>query len=158
MTRNDSGGFIKSLTSLIRTAEESDIPRIVELGSRSLQDGPYAGIIKDIPEQAAKFAAQVLASGKILLGEEDGAIVGLLGFIITDHHFSGQRYAAELMWYVLPEHRKGGIGMKLLWEAEKAAKQSGAQDMVFTAPNDEVSALYKRFGYEKLEVTYRKSL
>jgi predicted N-acetyltransferase YhbS len=142
----------------IRTAQATDIPRIVELGSRSLKDGPYAGIIDDIPAQAAKFAAQVMASGKILLGEEDGTIVGMLGFIVADHHFSGQRYAAELAWYVLPEHRKGGIGMKLLWEAEKAAKESGAKDMVFTAPNDEVSALYKRFGYEKLEVTYRKSL
>lgn len=142
----------------IRIAEEKDIPRIVELGSRSLQDGPYAGIIKDIPEQAAKCAAQVLSSGKILLGEEDGAVVGLLGFIVADHHFSGQRYAAELMWYVLPEHRKGGLALKLLWDAEAKARAMGAEEMIFTAPNEDVSALYKRFGYEKVEVAYRKTL
>jgi predicted N-acetyltransferase YhbS len=142
----------------IRKAVASDVPRIVELGSRSLQDGPYAGIIDDIPAQAARFAAQVLESGEILVGEDDGKVVGLLGFIVADHHFSGQRYAAELMWYTLPEERKGGIGLKLLWEAEKRAKDMGAESFVFTAPNDEVATLYKRFGYSKMEVAYRKVL
>lgn len=142
----------------IRAATERDIPRIAELGSRSLQDGPYAGIIEDVPAQARKCAEWVMQNGKVLLAEEEGKTVGLLGFIIADHHFSGQRYAAELMWYVLAEHRKGGNGLQLLWEAEKQAKAMGAKDFVFTAPSDEVAALYKRFGYSQLEVTYRKVL
>jgi GNAT superfamily N-acetyltransferase len=142
----------------IRAALQADIPRIIELGSRSLKDGPYAGIIKDIPAQAAKCAQEVMKNGKILLGEEEGEVVGLLGFVLANHHFSGQRYAAELMWFILPEHRKGGIGLKLLWQAEKEAKEMGAKDMLFTAPNDQVAALYKRYGYDQLEVTYRKTL
>lgn len=143
---------------MIREATEADLPRIVELGSRSLIDGPYAGIIKDVPAQARKCAQQVLAGGKILLGEQDGAVVGLLGFVFARHHFSDQPYAAELMWYVEPEHRKGGIALQLLWAAEKAATEMGAEDFLFTAPNEEVAAIYKRFGYEKLEVTCRKKL
>jgi ribosomal protein S18 acetylase RimI-like enzyme len=142
----------------IREAEASDIPRLVELGSRSLKDGPYAGIIEDVPEQSKQFAEWMQGNGNVLVGEEDGKVVGLLAFITTLHHFSGQPYAAELMWYVEPEYRKGGIGLRLLWEAEKMAKAVGAKDMVFTAPNEDVAALYKRFGYEKLEVTYRKTL
>lgn len=142
----------------IRAAQPSDLGRIVELGSRSLLDGPYAGIIKDVPAQARKFAEQVLEKGKILLGEEDGRVVGLIGFIFARHHFSDQPYAAELMWYVEPEHRKGGLGLQLLWAAETAAKEMGAEDMLFTAPNDDVAAIYKRFGYSRLEVTFRKTL
>lgn len=142
----------------IRQAAVSDFSRIVELGSRSLQDGPYAGIIQDKPEQARKFAAHILENGCILLGEEDGKVVGLIGFMLADHHFSGQKYAAELMWYVEEEHRKGGIAVKLLWEAEKIAKEKGALDFCVTAPNDDVAALYERFGYHKLEVTFRKAL
>lgn len=142
----------------IRIASERDLERIVELGSRSLVDGPYAGIIKDNPDCAREFAARVLSGGTVLLGEEDGQVVGLVGFIVADHHFSGQRYAAELMWYVEPEHRKGGIAMQLMWEAEKLAKDKGAESMIFTAPNDSVASLYKRFGYEQLEVVYSKSL
>lgn len=143
---------------MIRIATQEDIPRIVELGSRSLQDGPYAGLIRDVPAQAALCAHEVMDRGRILLGEECGEVVGLLGFIVANHHFSGQKYAAEMMWYVEREHRKGGIAIKLLWEAEKQAKELGAEDMVFTAPNEDVSALYQRFGYHKMEVTYRKAL
>lgn len=143
---------------MIRIATQTDIPRIVELGSRSLQDGPYAGVIRDVPTQASFCAHEVMDKGRILLGEENGKVVGLLGFIVANHHFSGQRYAAELMWYVEEEHRKGGIALKLLWEAEKQAKDMGAEDMVFTAPNEDAAALYARFGYSKMEVTYRKAL
>src|SRR5882672_7418588 len=96
-----------SIMLTIREATSADIPRIGELGSRSLLDGPYAGVIKDVPAQAAIFAQKVLEMGKILLAEEDGIVTGLLGFIFTKHHFSNQPYAAELMWYVEPEHRKG---------------------------------------------------
>jgi GNAT superfamily N-acetyltransferase len=143
---------------LIRIATQEDIPRIIELGSRSLEDGPYAGVIHDVPAQAEYCAHEVMDKGRILLGEEDGKVVGLIGFILANHHFSGQKYAAELMWFVEEEHRKGGIAMKLLWEAEKQAKEMGAEDMLFTAPNESVAAIYKRFGYKPLEVTYRKAL
>lgn len=143
---------------MIRIATQEDIPRIIELGSRSLQDGPYAGIIRDVPAQAEYCAHEVMGKGRILLGEEDGKVVGMLGFVVANHHFSGQRYAAELAWYVLPEHRKGGPGLKLLWEAEKQAKEMGAETFIFTAPNEDVSALYSRFGYKKLEVAYKKEL
>jgi GNAT superfamily N-acetyltransferase len=143
---------------LIRKATLLDLPRISELASRSLVDGPYAGIIEDKPAQARKCAEAVMQNGTILLGEENGEVVGVLGFIRADHHFSGQPYAAELMWYVLPEHRAGGLGLKLLWEAERLAKAAGAKSMAFTAPNDATAALYERFGYHKLEVTYQKDL
>lgn len=143
----------------IRAAVSTDLDRIGELGSRSLKDGPYAGIIEDNPAKGREFAAWMLENGQILLGQDDdGRVVGLLGFIVSNHHFSGQRYAAELMWYVEPEHRAGGIAMKLLWEAERTAKELGALSMVFTAPNTDVAKLYQRFGYKQLEVAYKKEL
>ncbi len=105
----------------------------------------------------------MLDKGAILVGEEDGQVVGLLGFIIADHHFSGQRYAAELMWYIQQGYRAmrswtESHAIDLLKEAEKLAKEAGALDFVFTAPNDHIAALYRRVGYQQLEVTYRKVL
>lgn len=143
---------------VIREATEEDLPRVGELGSLSLIDGPYAGIIEDNREQSRKCAEWVLANGKIVVAEEDGQLVGMLGFVTTLHHMDGQPYSSELIWFVLPEHRKGGAAIKLLWEAEKKAKEMGARSFVFTAPNEDVAALYKRFGYHKLEVTFRKKL
>ena len=146
---------------MIRTATEADVPEIVKLGSRSLQDGPYAGMLKDTPEQSAKLALSVIQAqgGRVLLYETDsGKVAGLLGFFIFPHYFTQEPTATEIMWYVLPEDRNDGAGLKLLWEAEKQAKAMGATRMGFTAPNADVVKLYERFGYKQVEVSFMKEL
>lgn len=144
---------------MIREAQERDIPRIVELGTRSLKDGPYAGLSEDNPVQSEKLARHIIENiGKVLLWEEEGRVSGLLGFIVYDHYFSGEKTAQEIMWYVEPEYRAGGAGMKLFWKAHELAKEMGARNMQFTAPTEQVGAIYKRFGYLQLEVCYQKGL
>jgi GNAT superfamily N-acetyltransferase len=146
---------------LIRAATTEDVQDIVRLGSQSLIDGPYAGMLKDTPEQSAKLAMEVIekANGKILLYQNDaGKVAGLLGFLVFPHYFTQEPTATEIMWYVEPDERKEGGAIKLLWEAEKQAKEMGATRMGFSAPNEEVGKLYERFGYRKLEVTYMKEL
>jgi GNAT superfamily N-acetyltransferase len=146
---------------LIRAATTEDVSDIVRLGSQSLKDGPYAGMLKDTPEESARLALNVIggANGKVLLYENDGGkVAGLLGFIIFPHYFTGEPTATEIMWYVEPQERKEGGAVKLLWEAEKQAREMGATRMGFTAPNAEVGKLYERFGYKQVEVTYMKEL
>lgn len=144
---------------MIREAASSDIPRIVELGSRSLVDGPYRDLVKDTPEQSAKLALQVIEkAGRVLLWEENGQITGMLAFILFPHYFTGELTAGELMWYVEPESRPGGAALRLLWAAEELARSLGAQKMQFTAPTEAVGDIYKRFGYSKIEVSYQKEL
>ena len=146
---------------MIRNATPEDLPRILELGAQSLVDGPYAGRIKNSPEQAARLALETIlhANGKVLLLEnEAGLIVGILGFFVFPHYFTGEPTATEIIWYVLPEERKGGGGLQLLWQAEKEAKEIGAIRMGFTAPNSDVAAIYQRFGYQQVEVSFMKDL
>jgi GNAT superfamily N-acetyltransferase len=146
---------------LIRVATQADLPDIVRLGSMSLINGPYAGMLKDKPEQSAKLALSVIqgAGGKILLYETDsGKIAGLLGFFVFPHYFTMEPTATEIMWYVEPEERKEGGALKLLWEAEKQAKAMGATRMGFTAPNADLEKLYERYGYKRVEVTFMKEL
>ena len=144
---------------MIRRATEADIPRIVELGSRSMVDGPYAGKFKNNPEHSAKFASYIVGgAGLVLLWEEDGHVGGLIGFLVLPHYFNGEVVASEMMWYVEPEHRAGGAAMHLMWEAQKEAKRMGATRMAFAAPNEEVGRIYRRFGYKPLETVYEKEL
>jgi GNAT superfamily N-acetyltransferase len=146
---------------MIRKAIASDIPQIVELGRRSLEDGPYAKMLKHNPEQSAVLALETLskANGRILVYETDsGKVAGLLGFFVFPHYFTQELTATEIMWYVLPEERKEGGGIKLLWEAEKQAKEMGATRMGFTAANSDVAKLYERFGYREVETTFMKML
>lgn len=142
----------------IREANEQDLDHITELGSRSLQDGPYAGIIDDVPAQARKCALWVMQAGKILVAEEAGRVVGLLGFIVTPQFFSGELHGAEIMWYLLPEYRQSLIAVILLRASERIAREMGAKSMVFAAPNDDVARMYELLGYSKLETNYRKVL
>jgi GNAT superfamily N-acetyltransferase len=146
---------------LIRKALAKDLDRIVELGMRSLEDGPYAGIIKKDPKQAMQTALSVLAAqaGEILLYEDDDErVIGLLAFVIYPQIFTGESVANELMWYVEPDRRAGGAGTKLLWAAEEEAKKMGAQYFGVTSPTDGVSAVYKRFGYQQIETAFLKRL
>lgn len=144
---------------MIREATAADIPRIVELGSRSLVDGPYRDEL-DNPEQSAATALSVIRSqnGKVLLAEDGGRVVGLLGFVVYPHYFTGKLTAIELMWYVEPEHRSSFAAIALLRAGQRIAKTMGATKMQFTAPTEDVGRMYEMLGYSKLEVAYQKSL
>lgn len=144
----------------IRPAALGDIPRIVELGRRFLQEGPYKDELADKPEEATQFAANMLnnSKGTILVAEKDGALIGVIAFITMPHWFSGEITATEMIWYVEPEHRAGGIAMRLMWASESLAKALGATRMAFTAPTPQVGEIYKRFGYKMVEIAYQRSL
>jgi len=142
----------------IRAAQPSDLPRIVEMGMRSIDIGPYKDEIKN-PAQAAQTAASVMSgNGRILLAEDDGKAVGLFGFIIYPHFYTGRTTAIELMWYVEPEYRHGFTAIALLRAAQRVAKELGAEKMQCSAPTEEVGRAYEMVGYKKLEVAYQRTL
>lgn len=143
---------------MIREAVDSDIPRIVEMGSRSLREGPYCDQVGDSPKTTAALCQQVLETGKILVAEEDGNVVGVLGFVVFPHYFSAEPTAGELIWYVEPEYRQSFISLSLLRKAQSMARNMGAKRMQFTAPTEEVGKAYESLGYKKVEVTYQKCL
>ena len=114
-------------------------------------------MISDNPQITAFLAEKIIGGlGKVLLWEEDGSVGGLLGFIVCEHHFTGEKVADEIMWYMRPDARVGGGALKLFWQAETEAKRMGAKKMKFSAPNDDVEALYKRLGYRKIETVFLK--
>lgn len=143
----------------IREATEQDIPRIVEMGSRSLREGPYSDEV-DNPEQSLKTALEVLRSenGKILVADFGEKLIGLLGFVLYPHYFTGKMTAIELMWWVEPEHRASWTAIMLLRAAQRMAKTMGATKMQFSAPTAEVGKAYESLGYKQLEVSYQRSL
>ena len=145
---------------IIRLAGEADVARVIEMGRRFLNEGPYKDQIGDVPEVPTRLLAFLVTTDKckVLVSEENGELTGVVAFIISPHYFSGETIACEMIWYVEPEHRKGGVAMRLFWEAEKLAKSMGAKRMQFTAPTDAVARVYARFGYKQIEVTFQKEL
>ena len=73
---------------------------------------------------------------------------------------SGERYTHILLVYVVPKHRRRGIGSRLVQHAENQAKQRGDRQIglqVF-ANNQPALTLYQSCGYEPLSFWMTKSL
>ena len=145
---------------MIREATEDDIPRLVEMGRRFIEESPYKEFIASNSEQMESLVGQILANpqGRILLSEKDGIPNGMLALIAFPHYFSGEIIAGELVWWVDPEARAGGTGLKLMRKAEQLATEMGAVKMQMVAPDERIGKLYQHFGYKKVESTYQRDL
>ncbi len=150
---------------MIREAFEADIPRIVEMGTRFLKEGPYRDQLGE-PVKAAELALQIIKNqnGRILLYVDDeGKIQGVLAMIVFPHYFTGELTAGEIIWYIEPESRNGKSfdtipALQLMRAAEALAKLMGATRMQFTAPIGNVGKIYERFGYHAIETSYQREL
>jgi len=144
----------------IREAVESDMPRILAMGARSLAEGPYRDQINDNPEAAAKLALHTIQAqnGKLILYEKAGNAIGLLAFFVFPHWLSGEPTATEAMWYVEPEERRSMAAICLFRAGERIAREMGAKRMQFTAPTAEVGRMYELLGYKQLEIGFQKVL
>lgn len=141
---------------MIRVATESDIPRLLEMAQRFHRESEYREHLGANAEKMEQLGRQLIANNGVLIAEQDGKIVGMIGYYIYPHFISGEIIAGEVFWWVEPEHR--GEGKALLAEAESRARSAGATKMQMIAPNDRVGELYRRLGYNFVESTYQRSL
>jgi GNAT superfamily N-acetyltransferase len=141
---------------MIRPACIADLPRLVEMGRRFRGETTYHEYLADNPEKMAELATKLIATDGLLVAERDGRVIGMLGYIIHTHFISGQVMGGEIFWWTDPESR--GDGLKLLREAERRAKLSGATQMQMIAPNEKVARLYERRKYQFVEATYQRAL
>ncbi len=141
-----------------REATIEDIPRMVRMGQRFRAESIYASRLHDSPEHMAALGARLIGSadGICYVIDRDGQLTGMIGMLVFAHHFSGERTAGELFFWVEPEHR--GQGLRLLKAAEAWARDQRATTIQMIAPTQDVEVLYQRVGYHKLEVAYEKEL
>lgn len=147
---------------MIRLAEAQDVPRIVEMGSNSLREGAYRGVIADSPEVTAELAKRLLFmdNARILVLDIDGELQGLFAFLLIPHYYSGEKCGVEIIWWVSPDFRSGhNYGLELLWAAENMALDWGAIKFQLTAPTDEMAGMYRKLrGYQQIEVSFQRDL
>ena len=143
--------------TVIRAANADDLDVIVTMAESFLRETPYGTQIGTNPDRLRVFAWDLLQKddATIALAESDGAVVGMIALWCFVHPFSGERIAAELVWWVNPETR-GSAGVRLLKWAEAWAKDQGAVALQMVAPTDRVGDFYARVGYERVEVSYQR--
>ena len=145
--------------TVIRAATADDLDAIVTMAQAFLRETPYGTQIGTNPDRLRVFAWDLLQKddAAIAVAESDGAVVGMIALWCFLHPFSGERIAAELVWWVNPETR-GSAGVRLLKWAEAWAKDQGAVALQMIAPTDRVANFYERCGFVKIEVAYQRSL
>lgn len=119
--------------------------------SKSKVSSMYDGLIKD------------KTNALVLVAVYDNKPIGILVGNISEMLFSNEVVASELCWFVLPEHRKSRIGLKMFDAFEYWAKEKqGAKHIVMVHLENESSnkltQLYNKKGYEKKEQAYMRTI
>jgi GNAT superfamily N-acetyltransferase len=98
----------------------------------------------------------------VVTARKSGALVGYYIAIVIDHHphnKDGGKVSNCDMFYVLPEHRRGGAGAKLLMRAEKELRNLGVRKAsMSTKLHFENGLLMDALGWEKTDVVRQKLL
>lgn len=97
---------------------------------------------------------------KILGAYESGLLIGCTTVLITLNPHYNQTIGTVESFFVKEQHRKSGIGLRLLQEAEKITKESGAVALFLSARVDsdleKVMSSFKN--YKKTNTIFFKKL
>lgn len=69
-----------------------------------------------------------------IVARKRGQMIGFVVVLITPNAHYSQLMAVTESFFVHPDHRKGGVGLNLLDEAQVLAKQKGATCIFLSAP------------------------
>ncbi len=145
-----------------RDAAEADLPEIVRL----LADDRFGrGRERDetpLPECYAQgFRAMLAQGGRLILAEQDGAVVGCLQFNVL-HGVSQQGQSrAQVEGVRVDSARRGsGIGAALMRHAMEEARAAGCGVMQLTTRTDrtEAQGFYARLGFTHSHAGMKASL
>ncbi len=132
---------------IIRRAETSDIHQVMRINQVTLPENyPYPFFLEILRRYPDSF----------IVAEKNGEITGYMmnriekglpGFFTNKFHRGIKGHVVSIA--VLPEHRKKGIGKRLMIEGMKAMKEYGAEEIVLEVriTNDSALAMYKSLGF-----------
>lgn len=145
---------------MIRKYEDKDYESVRDISEVFWED---AGTGLEFEEEAFKCSLNlILNCGFAFVAQAQGKVVGYIGCIVVPMMASNSTICSEAGWFVLPDYRGTGAGIKLFKRAEAEANKLGCHifSMTYmeTSMPEEVKSLYEKCGLELQETTYRKIL
>jgi len=132
----------------VRSAREGDIDGAIALDEAVAIEGRW--IAREAPVDRVKRRAVFEADlrrddANLFVGDDEGAIVGLLGIELTSYG------VADFGMMVAADRRGQGIGSALMAAAIEWARTAGAHKLSLQVwPHNEAArALYRKFGFEE---------
>lgn len=89
---------------------------------------------------------------------EEGALIGYIGFLITTHpHYKESIFANMDNVFLHKDYRKGFVGIKLFQRAEKLLKELGVDIIMMRSKHkSDLSPIFKLMNYSLTETVYSK--
>lgn len=115
---------------MIRIASVEDVPAIVAMSKQFYPETPYwtdQGI-DFCDETVTDLVDRLVRTGIFAVAEVDDGLVGMLGTHIVPFMFNASELVCiEAIWWVHPDHRKGGIGVALINKVDQIRKLRGCK-------------------------------
>tara|TARA_R110000851_G_scaffold288407_2_gene442474 strand:- start:897 stop:1352 length:456 start_codon:yes stop_codon:yes gene_type:complete len=147
---------------MIRDMVASDIPVMITLGAEMHKESRFANLDFDT-SRLWSLGEVILASPdvyKAAVYEQNNEIIGFCVGYVAPHFFGNDLTSGDVAIYVLPEHRKGMVGVKLIktydeWCVRKGVKEPLLGVSAGITP-ERIGKLYKRLGYTETYTIYKK--
>ena len=96
----------------------------------------------------------------VVTARKDGNLIGYAAYFIHHHlHYKHLKMAESDVFFIVPEERKGRVGIELFRKTEQLLKDYGIDYMVNTCKTDhDLSRLFEHLGYKPLERSFIKEL
>lgn len=144
----------------VRNATLADVPAIVAMAEQFYATTSYPGWAGFNAETVRDLAEKLTTDHVMLVAEDDGAVVGMVGLFAAPFLFNHEVTAAyEVVWWVNPDAQGNGAGKALLAAIEPACRAKGCQaiQMVHLSSSPpQAAAIYERMGYTHTESSYTK--
>jgi ribosomal protein S18 acetylase RimI-like enzyme len=141
-----------SAGATIRPAQVEDLPAIYRLGLRcyDVRDKPYNyWSVREVADHLEQESALCFVA------EEDGVVAG---FVLGAETYEILKDTGHLEWIaVAPEHRRGGLAVRLIETFLDALRACGRKDVVadVSTANQASRGLFDRAGFsEGISVTF----
>lgn len=147
---------------MIRPMTAQDIPVLLVLGAEMHKESRYANLDFD-PEKLWQLGETMLGNPETWLAlvvERDGDIIGFCCGYVAPHFFGNDLTSGDLAIYVVPEHRGGTIGARLVKKYTAWCEAQGVREPLLGVSAgitpDRTGQLYERLGYTEKYTIYKK--
>jgi GNAT superfamily N-acetyltransferase len=153
------------VTATVRPYSADDLPQILPLALAAYEESAYNGRIGYAePAVRALIEATLRNPGyffRVLIGER-GFVEGFILGCLSQHFFSNDLLASDLLLYIRPAYRRGRHAALLVKSFEEWAKSKGVRELwLGTSTGVEtprVRKFYERGGYKPHAYIHFKSL
>jgi GNAT superfamily N-acetyltransferase len=147
----------------VRPGTPDDFEQVAALGAKFHEQTAWAKHIPYSFEGGVQWAKLMWDHGLLVVADNGKDVVAVVGglrypFLNNPDWIIG----SEILWWVEPEYRNGGLGKTMLHAIEEAARDAGCHLWVMVTLEavepEKAGAIYRKLGYELTEHSYMKEL